>query len=124
MTKEMKNTDKNTTNLSSSASSSLPTPVANEQKKKIRSSQSTSSSPKKPKLSIQSKSEIPFDNVTISYLRKSLLQFFLQDESEQKMMLPIILSLVGCDEEQKQTAVRKWIESHQLINKTRFWPFK
>ena len=68
--------------------------------------------------------DLPIDSVPLSYLKKSLLQFFLQDEQSQKLMIPIILSLVGCDEDQKQAAVRQWIENRQLINRTHFWPFK
>ena len=64
------------------------------------------------------------DLTHVSYLKKVLLQFFLQDGKTRESLIPMILSLVGCDEAQIQGCVKIWKESNQLINQTwQFSPF-
>jgi chromosome segregation ATPase len=50
------------------------------------------------------------------YIRKVLLQFFLQDGSTREALIPVILSLVKCDEKVIQQAKRSWAESTQIIS--------
>jgi chromosome segregation ATPase len=50
------------------------------------------------------------------YIRKVLLQFFLQDGSTREALIPVILSLVKCDEKLIQQAKRSWAESTQIIS--------
>jgi chromosome segregation ATPase len=75
---------------------------------------------KRPKPPVQNGSAL--DAVHLSYLQKVLLQFFLQDGNTRETLIPMILSIVGCDEAHIQAAVRQWTESHQLINQS-FWNF-
>jgi hypothetical protein len=56
------------------------------------------------------------------YLKKVLLQFFLQDPSARDSLVAVILRLVGCTEEEVQVAHRKWNESNQLVSRS-FLPF-
>jgi chromosome segregation ATPase len=56
------------------------------------------------------------------YLKKVLLQFFLQDPSARDSLVAVILGLVGCTEEEVRVAHRKWNESHQLVSRS-FLPF-
>ena len=50
------------------------------------------------------------------YLRKVLLEFFIQDGSTRKQLIPVILNLVQCDEKQVNQAVRYWADSNQIIS--------
>jgi len=38
------------------------------------------------------------DSIYVSYLKKVLLQFFLQNEQTRESLISMILSIVGCDE--------------------------
>ena len=42
------------------------------------------------------------------YLRRVLLQFFLQDDSKKDQLIPLILELAGCTDQQISTAIRQW----------------
>ena len=50
------------------------------------------------------------------YIRKVLLQFFLQDGSTRESLIPVILNLVECDDKLIQQAKRRWAESNQLFS--------
>jgi predicted nucleic acid-binding Zn-ribbon protein len=50
------------------------------------------------------------------YIRKVLLEFFLQDGSTREALIPVILNLVECDEKLIQQAKRSWAESTQIIS--------
>ena len=50
-----------------------------------------------------------------AYLKRTLLQFFLQDDSKRDAMIPMILELVGCNEQQITTAQRQWARSRQFF---------
>jgi hypothetical protein len=52
----------------------------------------------------------------LPYLRKVLLQFFVQDGKTRDTLVPVILSVVGCDDDQIQGAIHQWTQSNQLIN--------
>ena len=60
-----------------------------------------------------------------AYLRRVLLQFFLQGESTRDSLVPLILGIVGCTDSQIAAAQRQWEKSNQLIQKTTsFFSFK
>ena len=59
-------------------------------------------------------------NVQNKYLKKVLLQFFLQDGSTRTALVPVLLSLVECDENLIQQAQRSWAESNQIISRSFF----
>jgi chromosome segregation ATPase len=57
--------------------------------------------------------------VKAAYLRRVVLQFFSQEmESERETMVPLILELVGCTQEQISVVVRHHSRKQQLIAKT------
>jgi chromosome segregation ATPase len=49
------------------------------------------------------------------YIRKVLLQFFIQDGSTREALIPVILNIVECDQKQVNQAMRCWAESNQII---------
>jgi chromosome segregation ATPase len=57
-------------------------------------------------------------SVVNAYLRATLIQFFGQDASRRGELVPLILQLIGCSEQQKRAAQRQWDRSNQLIHKT------
>ena len=59
-------------------------------------------------------------NVHSKYLKKVMLQFFLQDGSTREALVPVLLSLVGCDEKLIQQAQRNWASSNQIISRSFF----
>jgi soluble P-type ATPase len=59
-------------------------------------------------------------HVMNAYLKRSMLQFFLQDEPKREAMIPMILELVGCNEHQIATAQRQWARSHQFFSRGLF----
>ena len=64
------------------------------------------------------------DGVHASYLKKTLLQFFvIEDNKKREEMITMLLTLVNCDESQILRAVKCWKESQQIIN-SGIWPFK
>ena len=56
--------------------------------------------------------------VTITYLRRVLLQFFTDEESNRTNLIPMILDLVGCTKEQQNAVLRQYLRSTSLIAKT------
>jgi hypothetical protein len=54
----------------------------------------------------------------MAYLKSTLVQFFGRDAGTRDGLIPLILELVGCNEQQIQTAQRHWQRSNQLIHKT------
>ena len=61
---------------------------------------------------------------TISlYLKRTMLQFFLQYDSKKDELIPMILELVGCNQQQISAAQRQWARSHQLFSRTSFFGF-
>jgi hypothetical protein len=56
----------------------------------------------------------------IDYLKQVCLQFFIHDASAQDSLIPVMLRLLECSDEETQVAQRKWSESRQLINRS-FW---
>ena len=66
----------------------------------------------------------PFVDPTMnSYLKRTLLQFFLQDGAKRDEMIPMILELVGCNEQQIATVQRQWARQHQFFSKGGFFGF-
>ena len=62
----------------------------------------------------KSKKEKPEQlRVSLSYLRKVLIEFVSQDVKTQTTLLPILLSCVSCDEFQIQRATKFWAQNHQ-----------
>jgi len=59
-------------------------------------------------------------SVPPSYLKKTILQFFLQDDTEREPLIPVILSIVGCDEKQITMAKRKWNDRNIILNRKWF----
>ncbi|EAY04115.1 hypothetical protein TVAG_483530 [Trichomonas vaginalis G3] len=55
------------------------------------------------------------------YMRKVLLQFFIQDGSTRESLISIILNLVECDDKLIRQAQRSWRDSNQII--THFFKF-
>lgn len=53
-----------------------------------------------------------------AYLKSTLIQFFAQDAKGRGDLIPLILELVGCNEQQIQAAKRQWERSNQLIQRT------
>lgn len=51
-----------------------------------------------------------------AYLRRVLLQFFTEEEKNRSSLIPIILKLVGCNDEQVSAAMRQWERSSHLIS--------
>ena len=64
---------------------------------------------------INAKSE---EEVIGAYLKRVLLQFFLQDESKRSELVPLILELAGCTEQQIMAATRQWERSVRLASKS------
>ena len=58
-----------------------------------------------------------------TYLKRTLMQFFLQDEQTRVSLIPMILELVGCTPQQIATAQRQWERTHQIAKKTGFFGF-
>jgi vacuolar-type H+-ATPase subunit I/STV1 len=50
------------------------------------------------------------------YIRKVLLQFFIQDGSTRDALIPVILAIVQCDQKQIGQAMRCWTGSNQIIS--------
>jgi hypothetical protein len=48
------------------------------------------------------------------YLKRVLLQFFLQDASKRAPLIPVILNLVGCNEKQISTVQRVWLKRNNV----------
>ena len=64
------------------------------------------------------------DGTDASYLKKTILQFFLiKDNHKREEMVPIILTILRCDDKQISSSIKSWKESQQLIN-SHFWPLK
>lgn len=63
-------------------------------------------------------------DVTMAYLRRTLLQFFTEENSSRSSMVPLILDLVGCSKEQITVATREYDRSQQLITRTTRFFFK
>ncbi|OHS93921.1 hypothetical protein TRFO_39902 [Tritrichomonas foetus] len=62
--------------------------------------------------------------VIIEYVRKVLLQFFVQDDENKKATIPILLHVVGATDQEIQTAQAQWERSQHLITKaTGFFGF-
>lgn len=56
--------------------------------------------------------------VLIASLRQTLLQFFLKDEASQISLVPVILELVGCNQQQIDTVMLKIQSSQHFVNRT------
>ena len=56
------------------------------------------------------------DKTMLIYIRKVLLQFFIQDGSTRESLIPVVLNLVECDEKTIRQAQRSWRESNQIIS--------
>ncbi|KAH0793679.1 viral A-type inclusion protein [Histomonas meleagridis] len=56
-------------------------------------------------------------NVFPEYVRKVLLQFFIQNGETREALIPVILKIVECDDKQILKAQRCWAESNQIISK-------
>ena len=72
------------------------------------------------------KATVPPDDKRLNetYLKRVLLQFFLQDDSKRDSLVPLILELAGCSEQQIETATRQWQRTAQLRSKgTSFFGF-
>ena len=61
--------------------------------------------PSKQAQSTKSKGE---SDVTLAYLRRTLLQFFSEEQSNRSTMIPLILDLVGCSKEQLKVATQEY----------------
>ena len=57
------------------------------------------------------------NSILLSTLKKSLLQFFLADNSTQLNLIPIILENVGCNKEQILYSLKSFESQNQIINK-------
>jgi len=66
---------------------------------------------------ISSKSE---EQTVLSYLRTTLLQFFLQENSQRASIIPILLTVVGCNQQQISAVRTKWADDQQFMS--RFLP--
>jgi chromosome segregation ATPase len=64
----------------------------------------------------------PNGAVQLPYLKKVLLQFFIQESSARASLIPVMLKLVSCSDAEVQVALRKWNESLQLVSRS-FWIF-
>jgi uncharacterized coiled-coil protein SlyX len=53
--------------------------------------------------------------ITDAYLKRVLLQFFLQDDATREPLIPLILELVGCTEQHILAAKRQWQRSTHAI---------
>ena len=51
-----------------------------------------------------------------AYLRRVLLQFFTEEEKNRPSLIPIILKLVGCNDEQVSAVMRQWERSSHLFS--------
>lgn len=61
--------------------------------------------------------------VNTDYLKKVLLQFFLQDDlATRNSLIPVMLGLVQCEDKEIQVAMKKWSDSQQIVNRS-FWSF-
>jgi chromosome segregation ATPase len=58
----------------------------------------------------------PVSAVFPDYIRKLLLQFFIQDGSTREALIPVILAIVQCDRQQITQATRAWVNSNQIIS--------
>lgn len=63
------------------------------------------------------KSAASMDPIIITSLRKTLLQFFLTDEDNQINLIPVILEIVGCNQEQINGALVNYQRHQHLINR-------
>jgi hypothetical protein len=59
----------------------------------------------------QSKGAPDEKKITDTYLKRVLLQFFLQDDATREELIPLILELVGCTEQHILAAQRQWQRS-------------
>jgi hypothetical protein len=55
-----------------------------------------------------------------AYLKRTLLQFFLQDDSKREAMIPLLLELVGSNEKQIATVKRQWQRSRAFVTTSLF----
>lgn len=53
----------------------------------------------------------------LASLRKTILQYFLTDLTNQENLIPVILELVGCTKEQIQAAASKFKSNQQFVNR-------
>jgi hypothetical protein len=56
--------------------------------------------------------------VFVAYLKRALLQFFLQGDAKRDHMIPVILQLVGASPDEIRTAQRHWTVSQHWITQT------
>lgn len=59
-------------------------------------------------------------NFLKGYLKRVVLEFFINDISTQQKLIPVILQLLDCPEEQILAAQRSYVEGHQIISKSVF----
>ena len=71
-----------------------------------------------PNLIRATKTSSSNDSLNNTYLKSTLIQFFVQDADKRSTLIPIILELVGCNEQQIKATQRQWDRSNQLIQKT------
>lgn len=72
------------------------------------------------KTSHKKKRSLPREPILVqnTYLKQVLLQFFTEEENARESLVPIILQLVGCTQEQIRAAMRQWERNSHLISKT------
>lgn len=56
--------------------------------------------------------------VLIASLRQTLLQFFLKDEASQISLVPVILELVGCNQQQVDAVMLRIQSNQHFVNRT------
>jgi chromosome segregation ATPase len=56
-----------------------------------------------------------------AYLKRICLQFFFQEGSRESL-IPVLLRVLQCSDEEVQVVLRKWNDSHQLVSRS-LWPF-
>ena len=62
-------------------------------------------------------SEVEELQAMLASLRKTILQYFLTDLTNQENLIPVILELVGCTKEQIQAATSKFKSNQQFVNR-------
>jgi chromosome segregation ATPase len=58
-------------------------------------------------------------DLTIRYLREVLVQFFAKDPRAQEHMIPIMLTLAKCNEQQITASLQCWSARHGLLSRLR-----
>lgn len=58
------------------------------------------------------------EDVKIAYLKRVIVQFFMEDGSSRESLIPIILDLLGCSKDQTSAVINHYSKSNTIFSRT------